>query len=232
MEPIPATLEAIKELTRHGDTEVAIALSQMSRDVVRIVPHCIGLSLSLVAEELTFTLTATGETVSALDAFQYLESGPCVEAAADGQILAYGGSSPFDEERWQMFARAAAAAGVASTLSLPIIRNGDVVAVVNLYGSTPDAFDGRHAAVAAVCGAWAPGAVTNADLGFGTADEAVRAPERMRTNDKVDQAIGMLAAMLGLSVDAASDRLRQAADRGGISLAKMAEAVLYLARHP
>ena len=233
MQPIPATLEAIKELTRHGDTEVATALSQMNRDVMRLVPECVGLSLSLVGEELTFTLTASGETASGLDGFQYLGGGPCEDAVAGGEVTAYGGSrAPIDEERWLLFARAAAAAGVASTLSLPIVRGEDVVAVVNLYASTSAAFDGRHSQVAAACGAWAPGAITNADLGFGTTTEAIATPERLRANDKIDQAVGIVAALMGIHVDEAKERIRHAADRAGIPFARMAEAILQLLRHP
>ena len=62
--------------------------------------------------------------------------------------------------------------GHGSTLSLPILDDDQVVAGVNLYASTDDAFDGKHVEVARVCRAWAPGAVTNADLAFRTREEA------------------------------------------------------------
>jgi len=41
-----------------------------------------------------------------------------------------------------------------------------VIAGVNLYAATPNAFAGREARLADLLGAWAPGAVHNADLSF------------------------------------------------------------------
>lgn len=226
MEPTAETLEAIRELTRHGDTEIAVTLLRMSREVKQVCPECVGLSLAVVDDGFTFTVTSTHERVAQLDAVQYLDDGPCVTSASEGSPKEYHADDPVDEERWGLFARATAAAGVLSTLSLPILRHGRVVAGVNLYGATRDAFAKRHEAIADVCGAWAPGAVTDADLSFSTRDAAARTPERLRDRSAIDQAIGLLAAAHGLSAEAAVERLRQAADRAGISEAQAARGVI------
>jgi len=73
-------------------------------------------------------------------------------------------------------ARAEALAGISSTLSLPILGDGHVVGGVNLYGATSDAFDGHHEDLADACGAWAAGAVTNADLRFNSRVRAAATP--------------------------------------------------------
>ena len=49
-----------------------------------------------------------------------------------------------DELQWLLFARTSAANGVADSLSLPLRQNGRVTGSVNLYASTPNAFDGHH----------------------------------------------------------------------------------------
>ena len=49
-----------------------------------------------------------------------------------------------------------------STLSMPIHVDGEVVGGVNLYGATPNGFAGKESRLAAILGAWAPGAVRNA----------------------------------------------------------------------
>lgn len=228
MEPIPETLEAIKELTRYGDTDVAVSLLQMSRAVRESCPQCIGLSLAVVADGLTFTMAATDREIALLDSLQYLDGGPCVAAADTGSSLAYSSTSALSEEGWHLFATATAARGVASTLSLPIIRHGRVVAGVNLYGATRDAFDGRHEKLATACGAWAPGAVTNADLPFATRLAAAEAPRRLRDQDVVDQAVGAIAATQGVHVAVALERLEAAAERANITLASAARAILPL----
>ena len=232
MEPIPETVEALRDLTRHGDTAVAGALLRLSREVERVVPEIMGLSLSFLEENLTFTMAATAGTVAELDAMQYLAGGPCDETLHSGQVNQHRADDPADEERWRLFGEATAAAGVCSTLSLPILRNDVVVASVNLYAATADAFDGHHDDLALVCGASAEAATTNADLDFTTRFEAAEAPERIRAERLVDQAIGVMMSRFVLDAGHAETRLRNAARRAGISDAQMARAILELMNLP
>jgi GAF domain-containing protein len=224
LEPVPETRETIEELAKYGDTEAATALLEMSRRVTAIVPECVGLSLAVFDERLTFTLVASNSKIASLDAVQYLDGGPCVDAPHDGETVEFS-SDVLDENQWRMFQQATAAAGVASTLSLPIINNDVVLGSVNLYASTPDAFDGRHEALAQACGAWAPGAVTNSDLPFRSRLEAAKAPQQMRDNNAIDIAIGVIAESQRVSVSIAAERLSMAAARAGISEAQAAAAI-------
>lgn len=228
MEPIPETLEAIKELAKYGETEVATELHTMGERVSKLVPQTVGLSLGLVEDGLTFTLVASSERIAALDAVQYLDGGPCVAAAHEEKPVEWRGADPLDEDRWHVFARAGAAAGVAATVSLPIMRDDRVIGGVNVYASTPDAFDGLHEKLAELCGAWAPGAVSNADLSFSTRRAAAEAPEKLRNQSSVDQALGIISSAQSIDIPAASERLREAAARAGISEAQAARAILGL----
>jgi transcriptional regulator with GAF, ATPase, and Fis domain len=228
VEPIPETVEALRDLTRHGDTTIARTLWQLSHEVQRLVPEIVGLSLSLVEENLTFTMSATAALVAELDGMQYLAGGPCEETLRTREPHIYRAEERDAEQRWQIFARATAAQGVASTLSLPLSAHGRVGAGINLYGATVDAFDGRHDALAAVCGATADGITTNADLEFTTRSEAAETPGRIRAARLVDQAIGILMGQLDVDLDEAENRLRCAAQRADISDAQMAGAILQL----
>jgi GAF domain-containing protein len=225
VEPVPETMEAIRELAQYGDTEAAVALLRMGRLVKQLVPECVGLSLGLLDDNLTFTLVATDQDIASLDAVQYLDGGPCVDAATQGEPVEYASSESTDEDKWRMFAQATAAAGIASTLSLPIVRHGKVIGSVNIYASTPDAFEGRHERLAAACGGWAPGAVTNGDLEFRTRIEAAKTPQRMRDQNDVDLAIGIISQTQGVDVDTAAERLASAAARAGVTQAQAARAV-------
>ena len=228
MKPIPETVEALRELTRFGDETIARALLRISHDVERIVPEAVGVSLSLISDNLTFTMTATSAPAAEIDGMQYLDGGPCVETLHTGERRSYHVGDVVDEERWQLFARATSAAGIESTLSLPILNHGVVVAGANLYASTMDAFEGHHEELADACGAWAEGAVRNADLGFTTRFEAAQTPDRLRTENLVDQAVGALMSRWAISVEEAEDRLRDAAQRAGITDGQMARAILGL----
>jgi GAF domain-containing protein len=227
VEPIPETVEALRELTRLGDETVAGIVLRVSQEAERIVPELAGLSVS-VNGNLTFTMTATHLPVAELDGVQYLDGGPCEDTLETGERHTYRQGDPVDEDRWRLFARATSAAGVASTLSLPILEHGVVVAGINMYASTPDAFEGHHDELAEACGAWIGGAVTNADMGFTTRFRAAETPELLRIENLVNQAIGALLVEQGISVEEAGQKIRTSAQRAGISDAQMARAILAL----
>jgi GAF domain-containing protein len=193
----------------------------MSRRVREIAPECVALSLSIVDGDLTFTVAADRPGASLLDAVQYLDGGPCMDAV-QGRHLATTADLPMDEGVWQMFARGEALAGVSSTLSLPILDDDHVVGGVNLYGATSTAFDGHHQELAQACGAWAEGAVTNADLGFRSRVRAAATPGRLSDSNDVDLARGVVANVSKLNPDEAGRRIARAATQAGVSEAEFA----------
>ena len=127
----------------------------------------------MVKDGLTFTLVATSEQVATIDAAQYLDGGPCVDVANGSDVLDVEIPDLLDEGRWSAFARTSAAHGVRSTLSLPIVRNGQLLGGVNLYAADSHAFEGRHEALAMALGASAVGAVADADLEFTSRARAI-----------------------------------------------------------
>lgn len=225
MEPIPATAQVLRELAKQGDAEIVAWVLKMSRIAKRTVPEIVGLSLALLKDGLTLTLVASSDQISALDAVQYLDGGPCVEAAHEDRIIAVDRDDIFHEGRWQMFAQATAAAGVASSLTLPILRGGRVVGTINLYAATADAFDGHHQELAGALTGSAESVVTNADLSFSTRLEAADAPTRLADADDINIALGVIAANRDVDIPTAQERLRLAAARAGITQAQAARAV-------
>lgn len=229
MEPIPETLEAIGELDPFLDD--GSLLDQLLRTATRaraVAPDLVGVSVAVQEHGVTFTLVATDEEAAALDGVQYLTSGPCVEGLDDGQGMATTQEDLLSEPRWQALGRAAAAAGVRSTLTFPIAKAGRVVGTVNLYGGSSDTFAGKHQELAAVFGAWAPGAVSNADLSFSTRRTAEQAPDVLRAQAQVDAATGILAAARNVDVETALEHLVDAAQRAGVPLVKLAQTILEL----
>jgi GAF domain-containing protein len=172
------------------------------------------------------TLVATDPEIAMLDAMQYLGEGPCVAAVASAEVVELNDQEVLDEEEWRIFALASAARSVASTLTLPMLRDDHVVGSINFYAASGKAFSGHHEELAALFGAWAPGAIENADLSFSTRLDAERAPGRMRDRARIDTAVGLLAGHEGLSTSAAQLLLEDAAARGGVSLTRIAQAVI------
>jgi hypothetical protein len=231
LQPLPETREAIDELEPVEEIDDVLEdLLERGRRVRELVPDCVGLSLAITRHGVTLTLVASDLDIAILDALQYLDSGPCVESAASEEVVTFDQDDP--EEQWQLFADATAAAGVRSTLTLPILaepeRVGEVAGSVNLYAASPRAFDDLHEEVAEVFSAWAPGAIRNADLSFATRELARKAPQILRNAAKVDVAVGLLLAAFDLEEQEARRRLRDAAVRGGVEEVKLAEALLDL----
>ena len=228
LEPLPETHDALRSIGAWSEHDLLDELTRAARLVEKVVPTCVGMSVSLVQEGLTFTMVSSSRRIAALDGVQYAVGGPCVDAVEDDATL-FGGhqsSGLLGEQRWAAFARAGAAHGILSTLSMPIHTDGQVTGGVNLYSSAPDAFDGHHEALAAIMGAWAPGAVRDADLEFSTRSAAREAPQHLEDRAVLDQAAGVVMAERGIDEDTARGVLAQAAGRAGVPEIEVARAVV------
>ena len=227
MEPIPETWRAADDLDPVADDALLPERLRAMADRAReIVPDLVGVSVSAVRPGITMTVVSSSADPAVLDGMQYLVGGPCLQAAAEDRILQKRGSELFDEDAWRLFAEATACHDVRSTLSLPVVDAGRVVGSVNLYGGSGTCFEGGAEALAELFGAWAPGAVSNADLSFTTRLEAQRAPERLRDQARVETAIGILAAEGDGDVGPARHRLERAAAQAEVSVLELAEAVI------
>ncbi|HSF99354.1 MAG TPA: GAF and ANTAR domain-containing protein [Ornithinibacter sp.] len=217
LEPLPETRQALLSLGRWSEHDLTAELVHLGELAEEIVPNLVGLSLALVRDGLTFTIAATGEYLRLLDAIQYAFGGPCVDAALHDSTVLSGDSDAglMDEQRWVQFARVGAAHGVMSTLSMPIHAAGLVVAGVNLYARTPNAFAGREQRLADLLGTWAPGAVHNGDLTFSTREAARDAPRAVQDNSVMDHATGVVMAAHGVDRAAARQIIADAARRAG-----------------
>ena len=215
MEPIDATRRALDALQPEG-IGVEADLRRMAEAAEQIVPELVGMSLADLQGGLSFTLVATDSDVATLDAMQYLDGGPCVTGAHEAQTVGVNSGDLLTEERWLMFARATGVAGVASTLTLPLLDSDRIVGSVNLYASVADAFDGHHDELANALGGSAAGAVRNADLSFDTRLESEKAVTRIEDQNTINIALGIIAARQQVDMATAAERLREAAARAGV----------------
>jgi GAF domain-containing protein len=226
VEPIPETAVLLEEFGEFYDGDLLDELKSQAKAVRMLVPDLVGLSLAAFAEGVAFTLVASAADVAVLDAVQYVMGGPCVESPQAEQVLEYDCDVPEEELRWQTFARATAAVAVATTLTLPVLIGGRVVGTVNLYAASAGAFRGLHREIAEIFGAWAPGAITNADLSFRTRRTAEQAPEKARAAMRVNLAVGMLMEARSVDATTARELLDEAAQRAGVAVEELAESLV------
>jgi hypothetical protein len=227
MEPIPETVRALDELDPVDESDRLLAgLTRLANRAREVVPDLVGVSVARLERGVTFTLVASAEDVAVLDAIQYAAGGPCVDGALEARVQEFHDDDALDERSWRLFAETTAARAVRSTLTLPVMEEDRAVGSVNLYAASGRAFEGHHDQLADVFGAWAGGAVTNADLSFATRRTAQEAPEVIRDQVVVDVAGGILAMELGLEVEDALARLHDSARRAGVSAVEVARVVV------
>ena len=192
-QPLTTTLTHVAELARDGIAAADYAAVTTLRDGT---PE---------------TTVATDPMMAEIDRAQYeADSGPCLDAFRSGEVLRM--DSTEDDERWPDFGRAAAAHGVHSTLSLPLIVAGDGIGALNLYSRRPRAFSTadesegvRFAEPAAVL-------LANAYLFWQAHDLAQNLETALASRAVIEQAKGILMGQQGVDAEAAFDLLRRASE--------------------
>lgn len=222
MELLPQSREALDEYVTPSVDDVEGLLRVIEGWAVRAVPECVALSVTMLDDDLTFTLVDAGSHIEEARAGRSAATRvpDSLDDPADGHAL--------DEGGWADMARERAFEGIASTVCLPVVEDGRAVLNIDLYASTAQAFHNRIDGLVEALGAWQAGAVTNADLGFDTLRRAEAAPERLREQRLVDVAVGLVAATVGMTTDDAQALLREAAEHAGISEAQAADVVRHL----
>jgi GAF domain-containing protein len=227
MEPIPEVREAATRLAALADQTLDLVqrLEAVSALAVTLLPSCVGVSITVLVDGDPFTVTATSGDIATLDAMQYLDGGPCLQAAATQAPLVV--DDVLDEPRWQMYSQAAAATGVRSSMSLPIPGPADVPAgALNIYASDPHAFHGVQAQLADLFGVHVRELVENADLSFMTREFARELPQRLEDHEQLNQAVGVLMGLHGWSADQARERIRYAATRARVTPTSVAKIIM------
>lgn len=207
MELLPQSREALDEYVAESVDDVEGLLRVIEGWATRAVPDCVALSVTLLDEDLTFTLVDEEATRP--------QEGADARGRADDAAPEH--AYALDEGGWADMARERAFAGIASTVSLPVVEHGRAVLNIDLYASTAHAFRDRIDGLVQALGAWQAGAVTNADLSFETLRRAELAPALLREQRLVDVAVGLVAARMAVTTHAAGALLGEAAEQAGVT---------------
>jgi GAF domain-containing protein len=229
VQPLPETTAALAALAlATADSEEALTeeFDEAAATTRRIAPECVGVTLTFVQDGLSFTWVASDLGSEALDASHDAVARLPAHRTERGGAVTDSGDDPVDERAWRTFASATARAGVRSTLSIPLMAGDRVYGGLNLYGSTPGAFDGHHEELAALYGGWAGGAVMNADLSLASLARAKHAPRALADADSSNLAVGMIMAAHDVPEADARVTLSDAAARAGVSAGQAADILL------
>ena len=228
MDPVPETVDVLHRLRQtERDPRVMDGLAQLTNQVQRLVPSCTGVSIGMSDSGLTLTWVASSSAVATMDAIQYLAEAATDDDTSVDVVRSSTVDDPTDEEQWRLISLAHGTVGeIQSSLTIPLVEHETVIGAVNFYATSPDAFEGRRDQLAELCGAWAPGAILNADLTFSSRLRAAAAPAILDDQERVDQATGIVCEVLGVTPEEARTRIRSAAARAGVTESHLARTVI------
>lgn len=177
--------------------------------------------LTLLDEGRPGTFVYTGEEAPEVDQLQYDEGdGPCLTAFREREVILV--NSTRTDERWPAFARRAAAKGVLSSLSAPLLVEDRGIGALNFYAHAERAFSDGDGKVAMAFAEQAAIIVANAQAYWGARDHSLNLDEAMRSRAVIEQAKGIIMARSRLSPDDAFDVLRKVSQRENRKLREIA----------
>jgi GAF domain-containing protein len=186
-------------------------VSDFLSDLVAWAPQLAGFPLSagltVPGEHQAYTVTSSDALALKVDEFQYEGgTGPCLEALNAGQCVLVEDMQL--ETRWNNYPAHAAAAGVASSLSLPLKVDGSSIGALNLYSRTPHAFDERLRQNFTVFAAQAAAALAMVLRQAHQDEISSQLEQALSSRTIIDQAIGILMAEQRSSAEDAFALLR------------------------
>ncbi|MEU1603043.1 GAF and ANTAR domain-containing protein [Micromonospora matsumotoense] len=182
-----------------GVDEVLQLIADLARHSLRGVSE---VSVTLLRGGVPQSVAVTGHVALLLDEWQYRQGhGPCMDAAITGDTLVV--SDTATEERWPAWAARAVDAGVGSTLASGLPIQEAVVGALNLYGTTPRAFDADTVGLARTFAAYAAVALANAHLYSSATTLADQMRTAMENRAVIEQAKGIIMGQRRCTADEA-----------------------------
>lgn len=228
----PAELDDLYELLS-GTQSLADLLHEVATRAAAIVPPARSCGLSVRMDGHPLTQASSDDFAGRLDQIQYIDAdGPCLTALREGATVA---TPDLDaDHRWPDFRKRGLTEGLAASLSIPMTAAGQTVGALNLYATTPHAFDADQVAhrghhYAAQAGGAVGLAVRLADHLRQSAD--LEAALSSRTH--IDQALGIIMGQQRCTAAHAFDILSKHSQNNNIKLRDAATRMVHtVSGHP
>jgi GAF domain-containing protein len=179
-------------------------------EVCRDITDMTGAGIMLMSEDVPRgSLCTTGGVSEFIEQLQYsLGEGPCVDASNLGRPVLEPDLSAPAVARWIAFAGPAVDAGVRAIFGFPLVVGAVHLGALNLYRDTPGPLTDEQHADALVMADVAAQAVMALQAGAPAGQLAAELEAGADFHFVVQQAAGMVAAQLSITVAAALIRLR------------------------
>lgn len=231
-QPEGPTAEFRRMTAMPSDPDVVDGALRLVVELARaLVEGADGVSVSLRRHGRLSTVAASDQIILEMDADQYSTGeGPCVDASVLGQR--FHAESLDLETRWPAFTPQARGLGINAILSSPLKAFEEPVGALNIYSRTPQAFDAKAQAAAAVFAKKASVILSDAGTGMRDTQMAYRYQDALRSRKSITLATGVLMEREGVDEDEAFTDLLRLSLYQGSPLRKQAEAMVRSARRP
>lgn len=214
--------QSVSALSRFfvGDGTLAETLQRVAELAQQAVPRADFAGITMLVEGRPKTGVFTDEASPELDATQYeTGAGPCLDAFRHQTV--YRIDATAEDTCWPAFSTAAAARGVNSTLSLPLVANHEGVGALNLYSRGEEAFSDEDERIAMQFAGQAGIVLANAQAYWDAHQLSQDLNEAMKSRAVIEQAKGILMAQ-GRTADEAFQILVRASQRENTKLREVA----------
>ena len=217
----------LRELTTLllAEETLASTLERVTAVATRCVTGGSGVSVSLMKSGRPYTAHATDNRARTVDERQYeLETGPIFAALATGrpQASCDGEGAP----GWDELASRAAACGVHSLLSVPLVIASETVGTLNVYSEEPNAFGSDEVNAATLLAAQAAVCVANVKAHESCVRRIEQLQEALETRVVIEQAKGVLMERHTIDDASAFERLKESSQHTNVKLRAVAADVV------
>jgi GAF domain-containing protein len=185
-----------------------------------------GAGVTLARNGRTYTAAYTdGELVQKADEIQYqLDEGPCISALREKTTFRIDSMS--NETRWPRWAPEAAALGIASSVSVPLLVRDQAIGATKVYSSEENHYEAWAERVLKMFADQAAIVLANAADYSGAKEMAEQLKVALETRDTIGMAKGILILQEGVDEEGAFDMLRNASQHENIKLREIARQLI------
>jgi GAF domain-containing protein len=200
-------------------------LDKMVRLAAELVTPAAACGLTVRRGGQPFSAACGNDLAAQVDELQYgMNEGPCLDALRGADVIQIDDLS--QEERCTSYRPHAIAHGVVSSLSLPLIVDGENLGALNLYSATPAAFGGPQREQAEAFAGQCAAALMVSLRQVRQAQAQRQLAEAMVSSSVIDQATGILMGQQRCTAATAFDLLRQASQHRNRKLRDVAADII------
>jgi GAF domain-containing protein len=213
-----------------GDASLRDTLHQVSELACEAVGADM-VGITMLVDGRARTAVFTDETAPEIDAAQYETGvGPCLDAFRYQQVFRIDDMDK--DEQWPPFSEAAAARGINSSMSLPLVARHEGIGALNVYSRTSAAFSDEDVAVGLQFATHAAIVLANAQAYWDAHQLGQDMAEAMKSRATIEQAKGILMAAQRCGPDDAFNILVRASQRENRKLRDMAADIVTRTANP